>query len=80
MKAYKPGSLVTRDDVTSMLGVLTSDTNVSVGVITTTSDFAPGVYSDEALKKFMPHRLELRPKDKLMELLKDVAAKRPATK
>jgi restriction system protein len=78
VKAYAPGNKVTRDDVTSMLGVLSSDANVSVGVITTTSDFAPGVYDDEAIKRFMPHRLDLRPKDKLLEWLSSIATKSAA--
>src|SRR6185295_13801927 len=41
VKAYSPGNLVTHDDVRAMLGVITGAANVSKGVITTTSDFAP---------------------------------------
>jgi restriction system protein len=76
VKAYKPGNVVTREDVTGMLGLLSAEPNVSMGVITTTSDFAPGVYDDENIKRFMPHRLDLRPGDKLMDWLNLVRAKK----
>ena len=41
VKAYAPGNLVTLDQVHSMLGVLGAAVNVSKGIVTTTSDFAP---------------------------------------
>jgi restriction system protein len=43
VKAYGLGNLVTLEQVHSMLGVLASAHNVSKGIITATSDFAPGV-------------------------------------
>lgn len=73
VKAYAQGRPVTLDQVHSMLGVLSAAHNVSKGIITTTSDFAPGVYTDPEIQQFMPHRLDLRPRSKLLEWLKLVA-------
>jgi restriction system protein len=73
VKAYTPGNLVTLDQVHSMLGVLGSAHNVSKGIITTTSDFAPGVYSDPEVQQFMPYRLDLRPCERLIEWLSQLA-------
>ncbi len=70
VKAYKPGHLVTADDVRSMVGVLSLEPNVSKGIITTTSDFAPGVKSDPQIQNLVPNRLELRSKDDLLMWLK----------
>jgi hypothetical protein len=58
-KAYAPGNPVTLDQVHSMLGVLSAQPNVSKGIITTTSDFAPGVYTDAEVQRFTPYRLDL---------------------
>ena len=60
VKAYGPGNLVTADDVRALIGVLTLRPNVSKGVITTTSGFAPGVLRDPDIARLMPYRLELR--------------------
>lgn len=59
-KAYSPGHLVTHDDVRAMLGVLSLDPNSSKGLITTTSDFQPGIMKNEDFARFVPHRLELK--------------------
>lgn len=59
-KAYKAGHLVTHDDVRAMLGTLATDPNASKGVITTTSDFQPGVLGGDEFKQFLPYRLELK--------------------
>lgn len=75
VKAYKPGLEVTADDVRAMLGVVTGGQNVSKGVITTTSTFAPHVVTDPYLAPFMPHRLELRPRDVLLPWLEGLAKK-----
>ena len=71
VKAYGPGHLVTADDVRAMVGVLTLEGNVSKGIITTTSDFAPGTLVDENIKRFMPYRLELKPRDALLGMASD---------
>jgi restriction system protein len=60
VKAYSPNHFVTADDVRALIGVLTLDQNVSKGVVTTTSQFAPGIEKDENIKRLMPFRLELR--------------------
>ena len=63
VKAYKPPHVVTADEVRSMIGVIAGDQNVSKGVITTTSFFAPEVEEAKNIKPFIPYRLELRPRD-----------------
>ncbi len=59
-KAYRPGHLVTHDDVRAMLGVLATDPNSSKGLITTTSDFQPNIRLGAEFRPFLPHRLELK--------------------
>ena len=76
-KAYSPGKSVTQDDVRAMLGVLATDSNASKGVITTTSDFQPGILSGDDFKRFMPYRLELKNGQQLRDWLKQL--KSPAT-
>jgi restriction system protein len=73
VKAYRPGHLVTADEVRAMVGVLTLEPNVSKGIITTTADFAPGVYTNPKIQSLIPWRLELKPKDRLMEWLTGIA-------
>ena len=60
LKAYAPNHPVTANDVRALIGVLTLDPNVSKGVVTTTSHFAPGIEKDENIRRLMPFRLELR--------------------
>lgn len=52
IKAYKPGHLVTHDDVRAILGVLSSDLNASKCLITTTSGFQPNVLSSPQFRSF----------------------------
>lgn len=59
VKAYKAGHLVGHDDVRALAGVLHGDHKASKGIITTTSDFAPGIVKDPYLAPLMPFRLEL---------------------
>jgi restriction system protein len=73
VKAYKPGHLVTADDVRAMLGVITGAQNVSKGVITTTSAFAPLVTQDPYIQPSIPHRLELKPRDILLPWLESLS-------
>jgi len=80
VKAYTPGHLVSANDVRALCGVLGIDGNVSKGIITTTTDFAPGIYKDEGLLALMPHRLDLRPRAKLIEWLTQTAAMRAEKK
>jgi len=73
VKAYKPGHLVTADQVRSMVGVLSVDLNASKAVITTTSDFAPRVPEDSGIKPLIPYRLELKPRAILLPWLAELA-------
>ncbi len=75
VKAYRPGHVVTADEVRSMLGVITGAGNVSKGVMTTTSTFAPRVTEDPYLKPYLPFRLELKGRDELLPWLQSVASK-----
>jgi restriction system protein len=67
VKAYKPGHLVKHDDLRALLGVLHGDQQASKAIITTTSDFAPGIIHDPFIKPFLPYRLELMNGEKLKE-------------
>lgn len=69
VKAFAPNRRVTANDVRALLGVLDAEQNVSKGIITTTSQFAPGIYKDERLKASMPYRLELKDGKALREWL-----------
>lgn len=61
VKAYSPGHLVTHDDVRSMLGVLSLDHGATKGLVTTTSDFQPGILKpDSEFARAIPNRLELK--------------------
>lgn len=71
-KAYSEGRRVSANDVRAAYGVLSMSQDTSKVVITTTSEFAPGVYDEFA--RFMPTRLELRHGQNLIEWLKHVEA------
>lgn len=58
-KAFRPGHLVTHNDVRAMIGALTTNPNSSKGVITTTSSFQPRIAESPEFKPLMPYRLEL---------------------
>jgi restriction system protein len=74
-KAYRPGHLVTHDDIRAMLGVLITDSNSSKGIITTTSDFQPTIKSGPEFQKFLPYRLELKNGKNLVEWLDSISGK-----
>jgi restriction system protein len=73
VKAYKPGNVVTAEEVRAMLGVITGAQNVSKGVITTTSTFAPRIKDDEYIKPFIPYRLELKAREALFQWLDELS-------
>jgi restriction system protein len=75
VKAYKPGRLVTADDVRALMGVVQGD-NASKGVLTTTSDFAPLLRKDPLIIPFVPSRLELINGKTLLTRLEELAQKR----
>lgn len=73
IKRYKPGNRVTADDVRAMIGTLTLDPTATKGLITTTSEFAPGIAKDAAIQRLIPERLELRPREPLLAWLEKLA-------
>lgn len=76
IKAYKPGHVVTAEEVRAMLGVITGAQNVSKGVITTTSTFAPRLPEDEYIRAYVPYRLELKGRDELLPWLDKLSGDR----
>lgn len=73
-KAYSRGRLVRHEDVRAMYGVLNLYPNSSKAIITTTSDFQPGIMNSDEFKAVMPHRLELRNGVALREWLQRIVA------
>ncbi len=75
VKAYKPGHLVTANDVRALLGVLNSDRSATKGIVTTTSSFAPKIAADPFIAPYVPYRLELHDgeqvKNRLLNLTSD---------
>ena len=70
VKAYKPGHLVTHDDVRALLGVLSAEPDASKGIVATTSGFAPRIKESPQFKPFMPTRLELIDGQQLQDWLR----------
>lgn len=75
VKAYSPGHVVPANDVRALAGVLALDRSASKGLVTTTSDFAPGVHTEFA--SMIPTRLELVNGAELNRRLIEVASKQP---
>jgi restriction system protein len=73
VKAYAPDNPVTAEEVRAMLGVITGAQNVSKGIITTTSRFAPRITNDPYLAPYIPFRLELKDRDGLLAWLHDLS-------
>jgi restriction system protein len=73
IKAYKPGRVVTADEVRSILGLSLTIPNVSKLLITTTSEFAPGVRRDENILRLTPYRLELKNGSELVKWLSELS-------
>ncbi len=73
VKAYRPGHLITKEEVHALMGVVNLDPNASKGIFTTTSDFAPRLLNDERLAKAIPHRIELMNGVRLREWLLQLA-------
>lgn len=59
VKAYKPGHLVTAEEVRALGFVMEADHAASKGIVTTTSDFAPRIREDPLIKPYLPTRIEL---------------------
>src|SRR5262249_8708975 len=67
VKRYDRHHRVTGDEVRALVGVLYRDPDVSKGIVTTTSDFAPGIFDE--LRNLIPTRLELKNGRQLREWL-----------
>jgi restriction system protein len=76
VKAYRPGHLVTKEEVHALMGVVAIDPNASKGILTTTSDFAPKLLEDPRLAQAVPHRIELMNGAALRKWLKELADKK----
>lgn len=71
-KAYSPTNLVSQKDVREIFGVLRLDPGATKGIITTTSDFAPGV-ADE-FKNVIPYQLETKNGEQFLEWIRHILA------
>lgn len=72
VKRYKPGNLVTYDDVRALMGVMLGEPDASKGVLTTTSDFPPNLGRDRQISALLPTRLELINGAELQQWLSDL--------
>lgn len=70
VKRYAPHRKVTANDVRALAGVLLRDRDVSKGIVTTTSAFAPGIQNEFAA--LMPSRIELKNGVALKQWLNDI--------
>lgn len=70
VKRYAPHRKVTANDVRALAGVLLRDRDVSKGIVTTTSGFAPGIQNEFAA--LMPSRIELKNGVALKQWLNEV--------
>jgi restriction system protein len=73
VKAYKPGHLVTAEEVRALGFVLLSDQSANKGIVTTTSDFAPRIGDDPFIKPHSPNRIELINGTQLLQRLEELA-------
>src|SRR5579859_2292435 len=53
--------------------VLSADISATKGIITTTSEFAPGVYTDPFIAPTIPYRLELMDGNRLQQWLRELS-------
>jgi restriction system protein len=68
VKAFTPGHVVSADEVRALIGVV-SLPNVTKGIVTTTSTFAPRIMEDPTVNAYVPNRLELRDRAQLLPFL-----------
>lgn len=71
VKAYHPSHRVPANDVRALCGILDPD-GASLGVMTTTSSFAPGVATDPLIGKWISHRLQLVDGPALLQRLREL--------
>jgi restriction system protein len=77
VKAYAANRRVSANDVRALLGVLQADHKASKGLVTTTADFAPGVYTEPGIIQYLPTRLALVNGEELQRRLAEVANRSP---
>jgi len=74
VKRYAPDHRVTLEEVLAMIGVLHVRKNVSKVLITTTSEFAPGIAKDVELQRYVvTQQLELRDRSILLPWIEELA-------
>ena len=78
VKAYKPSHRVTAESVRAMLGIMPLDF-ATKGIVTTTSEFAPGVWTDPLIAPNIPSRLELVSGTELLAKLQAAATRDPSS-
>lgn len=71
VKAYGPGRRVKAEEVRALWGVVALD-RATKGVLSTTTEFAPGIFKDPSISELIPHRLELINGTTLVDRLKRV--------
>lgn len=76
VKAYRPGHVVPAEAVRAMIGTITGYQNVSKGIITTTSMFAPRIMEDVSVRALVPHRIELKDRPQLLTWLSQLSAQK----
>jgi restriction system protein len=76
MKRYGPDKKVSAEQVRAMLGILPTD-GATKAIITTTADFAPGVWNDPFITPYLPNRLTLINGAELIRKLKEIAERKP---
>ena len=67
VKRYRPGHVVTAEDMRALIGVLFINSKANKGVVSTTWRFAPGITKDPEISRLMPTRLELVEGDALRQ-------------
>ncbi len=75
VKRYKPGTVVTADEVRAMYGVLALDQRASKAYITTTSSFAPGTAAE--FRAAIPTRLDLRDGQEVQRWMRELGGRQP---
>lgn len=71
VKRYKPGHVVTAEEVQALLGALHGDHQASKGIVSTTWQFAPKIGDNAQITQYIPHRLELVDGNALLNRLKE---------
>ncbi|WP_165698615.1 restriction endonuclease [Bremerella volcania] len=75
-KLYKPGRVVTAEEVRALLHTIHPaglNKGASMGVVTTSSSFAPRIEKDPSIAGYMPHHLTLIDGEKLFDRLDEIS-------